>query len=87
MTKYQYCIGDNDEFYEFQSNWGPEDPEYLAEDATYLAEDAVNHWFDGGKTEDDWPLEITVKTMDGEEIGVFIVEMEIVPQFTAERKG
>ncbi|CAH3957884.1 hypothetical protein AAHD50_00895 [Enterobacter hormaechei] len=51
-----------------------------------LAQDAALDYFDNHDGwESDWPLDIEL-FIDGESIGVFAVEMEHVPRFSARKK-
>lgn len=66
-----------DDGFMLETTWSEEDLEYMAGD---MAEDYfANH--DGWEA--NWPQLIRIVSMGGKELGLFEVDMEAVPHFTA----
>lgn len=84
--KYQYRIPENceDSYYHFECDWKPSS--YNHSSIAQIAAEDFHSNHDGW--EFDWPLEIELFTIEGERLGLFSVEMEAVPRFSAtEMKG
>lgn len=78
--KYHYRQGDWDDLYDFESTWNPENSDYIAEE---VAEDYFsNH--DGW--ESSWPTDFEIFDLDGNSLGVYSVELEHTPTFSASKK-
>lgn len=75
-NKYRYSIDYRGDF-DFESFLSPEDGDLLAKTA---AEDFHNH-HDGW--ESSWPITFEIFGSDGDLIGVYSVERQAVPEFTA----
>jgi len=82
---YQYAVEDHDESFDnatkFDSGWGPDFPDYIAEDAAEYEFSNRDGW------EATWPLTFRLWDMDGKKLGVFEVEQEAVPSFNTSRKN
>lgn len=77
MAVYQYQVENDDERYDFKSNFMSDSEmgrEWIAQDA---GEDFYNN-HDGWEAE--WPLELSLYD-NGQFLGCFKVELESVPQF------
>jgi hypothetical protein len=78
---YKYAVLEDHEHYEdareFESKWGPVDPEWIAEDAA----DYEYHDCDGWDR--SWPLTFKIWDENGVELGSFLVDLEFDPTFSA----
>lgn len=81
--KYTTAIGEYGDTFEdaqsFGSNWSTDDPEYIADDAAEYDFYNCDGW------ENNWPVVFRIWSENGEEIGVFEIEMETEPVFRSSR--
>ena len=81
MPQYRYFLieggGSPDFAIEFESTWGAESIEYVAEDA------AKHGYAENDLWECNWPLSFVILDMDGKELGRASVELDHDPTFSA----
>lgn len=80
--EYRYSV-DNASFedsYAFKTNFSEDNPEWVAEEAAKDYHSNHDGW------EDSWPLDFELFTAAGVSLGVFTVEREAVPSFSATEK-
>ena len=79
--KYRYSVDDEDidNSYDFETNWGHDELEYVAEEAAKDFHSNHDGW------ESSWPLDIFLFSITGDALGGFSVELEHQPSFCASK--
>lgn len=76
--KYKYSVhGDIDSLYTLETIWDEDDADYIAADC------GQNYYREHDGWEVIWPIEVTIWTLRGRKIGLFSVELEHEPTFSA----
>ena len=87
--KYKAVISDHcdeDDPFEFESEWklrGREDDKYLL---GYIAEDAAGQYDSASCYECSFPMDVTILSDDGRPLGTFSVDREARPHYSAYEK-
>ena len=79
--QYKYSVDSDGEGFEdatlFRSTWDKDCLDYVAEDAAEYDYKNCDGW------EREWPITFKIWSLDGVELGVFEVEMDMTPTFVA----